>query len=855
MQHSTNQKQMQNSIKNQSNDTSPLDTIQIKKRRLRKLLSKARKGMGIVTYTELEELRSIQTIFLSTSNSIQSERQNEENNPKISAQIPIESESLLPYILLSSKHKKQQKKNNKRKTIENTCLSSPITSNTTARIDTLSRSHWQQCTGSDLRHILQRLLLFNNCSQSLPSWSMIQNPVACQNVAVIEFSSPSQINFSLSSMLSLIKSSQNNYTNPRCKKKTPTKKQVMDIDYEVENAHLSKQDSVLLQLLTSGLPYASSLSPPNEIKTNRIGLPLKTILFEGDSPKSLSDVLMYAPFKPLISNDKNTIKPPSKTESQTQTSLQERLLNLVLSNAEKSHNGYNFPINFDNCVDGDDEDGKGNHEELASMENMNETKRRKEAAKRKIIIELASKSHEKTFKIPPLEESCQIVKDLQVPTTKINQEKFDITLSKKQDFCSTSELKHLYVETFLPSPISCCSSSMSFPKTYGLDCEMVETSKGRELARITLVRAVPYHDSKRNEESFHFVTVFDELVKPYANVVDYLTQYSGITSKLLSPIQTRLEQIQVLLLSILKPTDILIGHSLENDLRVLKLCHRTVLDTAVLFSTHGKKHSLRHLVAVLLKKQIQQNASSQVAAGHCSEEDAVASMELAIQRAQEGDKFRLLHEDQKRRKSNIMHRMEQLSKRYQEHKNQTDAFHHQEDNNPKRKKQKTKFQNCPLYNHPGSFVYIGPSSWINTHLKSHLSSAHALACESIFESSWKAIPAFLGSKQRPASMLWAHLTIPNETKDNKSNSELKSSTIKRIEEIIQCTVSKIPPTCPILFLFQGGLDEANNLEQVRKNRSKPKATLPWTVKDEQLYKSKLDECRWIESIWVGTKHT
>ena len=84
------------------------------------------------------------------------------------------------------------------------------------------------------------------------------------------------------------------------------------------------------------------------------------------------------------------------------------------------------------------------------------------------------------------------------------------------------------------------------------------TKSGLELTRVSVV-----------DENLQLV--YDSLVKPDNDIVDYLTQYSGITKELLDPIATRLTDIQQDLSKIISKNTILIGHSLENDLRALKV--------------------------------------------------------------------------------------------------------------------------------------------------------------------------------------------------------------------------------------------------------------------------------------------
>jgi hypothetical protein len=64
----------------------------------------------------------------------------------------------------------------------------------------------------------------------------------------------------------------------------------------------------------------------------------------------------------------------------------------------------------------------------------------------------------------------------------------------------------------------------------GLDCEMVETNiDAKELARVTLVSAM----KGNGDAEIKYEVVFDSLVKPENEIVDYLTQYSGITKEMM----------------------------------------------------------------------------------------------------------------------------------------------------------------------------------------------------------------------------------------------------------------------------------------------------------------------------------
>ena len=257
------------------------------------------------------------------------------------------------------------------------------------------------------------------------------------------------------------------------------------------------------------------------------------------------------------------------------------------------------------------------------------------------------------------------------------------------------------------------------PRVLGLDCEMVRTSLGMELARLTLVEFEDFCDGMLCSRN-----LLDVLVKPEATVLDYLTIHSGITANLLEPISTRLVQVQAALVRFLRPNDILVGHSLENDLHAAQYIHPNVIDTALIFRHRNKrtKFSLKHLAAILLKKKIQ-------AGSHCSEEDAEASLELAVRRAWHGPSFGVAAGDERR----------------------------------------SIFEGL---NSKAKVVCMGPAPWLKSHVTSFSNGIHALGYESIPECK-KAMLAMLKGR-RKADLTWARLTIDsrNKAKDVDSFKEL-----------------------------------------------------------------------------------
>ena len=65
--------------------------------------------------------------------------------------------------------------------------------------------------------------------------------------------------------------------------------------------------------------------------------------------------------------------------------------------------------------------------------------------------------------------------------------------------------------------------------------------------------------------------VFETLVKPHHDILDYNTRWSGISEPDLRDCTVRLDDVQRRLLKLFSEKSILIGHSLESDLKALKV--------------------------------------------------------------------------------------------------------------------------------------------------------------------------------------------------------------------------------------------------------------------------------------------
>lgn len=183
---------------------------------------------------------------------------------------------------------------------------------------------------------------------------------------------------------------------------------------------------------------------------------------------------------------------------------------------------------------------------------------------------------------------------------------------------------------------------------YALDCEMCFTGCGLELAKVTIIRS----DGNLHYESF---------VRPERDIVDYNTRFSGITEKDLNieshssssygmrrastasnssasstsssnsynprTVKT-IQEVQNDILKFIFEDTILIGHSIENDLKALKLMHQSIIDTSIVFPHYyglPYRRSLKALTKSILKRDIQNSEN-----GHCSFEDSRACLELML---------------------------------------------------------------------------------------------------------------------------------------------------------------------------------------------------------------------------------
>lgn len=192
-------------------------------------------------------------------------------------------------------------------------------------------------------------------------------------------------------------------------------------------------------------------------------------------------------------------------------------------------------------------------------------------------------------------------------------------------------------------------SKIRGPVTY--DCEMVYTTLGMELARLT---AMSWPDKR---------PLIDVLVRPYGEILDFNTRFSGVTVDMYSKAKnyentqakadtegtpsengdiTRapLQRVaspaaaRALLFDLLNPDTPLIGHAIDNDLNTCRIIHPTIIDTVLLYP-HPRGLPIRYRLKDLAAKYLQRDIQTGGAAGHDSKEDSEATGDLVLHKIRE----------------------------------------------------------------------------------------------------------------------------------------------------------------------------------------------------------------------------
>lgn len=208
-----------------------------------------------------------------------------------------------------------------------------------------------------------------------------------------------------------------------------------------------------------------------------------------------------------------------------------------------------------------------------------------------------------------LQKSKLTIWDLLLTSEQLSQNNYPILL--EEGWIETKDFEH------------------SGSHTFALDCEFCQSANGKVLTRISII-------------NFQNEVVLDTLVKPDEEITDYVTKYSGITEDKLKDVTTTLSDIHNEISKIISAEDVLIGHSLESDLNVMKIKHSRIIDTSLCYE-HSRgpplKPSLKWLADKYLKRDIQKGEVN--GEGHSSIEDARACLDLVKLKIQEGKYFGL----------------------------------------------------------------------------------------------------------------------------------------------------------------------------------------------------------------------
>uniref|UniRef100_A0A915Q5Y1 Exonuclease domain-containing protein n=1 Tax=Setaria digitata TaxID=48799 RepID=A0A915Q5Y1_9BILA len=171
------------------------------------------------------------------------------------------------------------------------------------------------------------------------------------------------------------------------------------------------------------------------------------------------------------------------------------------------------------------------------------------------------------------------------------------------------------LETYQETPPPSGPKDERSKKVYAFDCEMVYTAWGTSLARISVVDV--------NDK-----LVMDVTVRPDCKVRDCNTRFSGLKIDQIEGAEFDLEQTQKRFFELVNSETILIGHSLESDLKAMRLVHHRVVDTSVVFPHRlgpPYKRALKTIASEILQLIIQEDID-----GHDSKEDASTCMRLML---------------------------------------------------------------------------------------------------------------------------------------------------------------------------------------------------------------------------------
>ena len=157
-----------------------------------------------------------------------------------------------------------------------------------------------------------------------------------------------------------------------------------------------------------------------------------------------------------------------------------------------------------------------------------------------------------------------------------------------------------------------------------LDCEMAGIAG--DIGELVLLSVADYMTGE---------TLINTLVRPTEKIVNWRTKFSGVTAKAMADAIAQGDYLdgwkgaRAELWKYIDANTVLIGHSLHNDLDILRVIHTRVVDSAILAKNAvgtNRQWALKTLCQDLMGIDIQSNGRK----GHDCLEDALAAREVVL---------------------------------------------------------------------------------------------------------------------------------------------------------------------------------------------------------------------------------
>ncbi|OIT06187.1 small rna degrading nuclease 3 [Nicotiana attenuata] len=187
-----------------------------------------------------------------------------------------------------------------------------------------------------------------------------------------------------------------------------------------------------------------------------------------------------------------------------------------------------------------------------------------------------------------------------------------------------------FLKTFSQRVFQCYSNRDAVEK-------LQKKSPDSESAEQGLVHLTFEHPQYLTDYSFpsHEEVRLNEFVNPKKPIADYRTEITGITAGDLDGVSCSLADVEMSMKKLLSHGTILIGHSLHNDLRVLKIDHARVIDTSYIFKYRDQPSNRRPSLSNLCKSVLGFELRKKDSPHNCLD-DACTAMKLVLAKIERG---------------------------------------------------------------------------------------------------------------------------------------------------------------------------------------------------------------------------